>query len=162
VSLESIPISIIGSTHFLMWNTLCYPCCFSFGFVQVLQHRYWVVCCLKVVPSGKWFIHKVEIPIDIRRDVTYIFYLFLCLVSVVVAAVAAFNAIGEGFWLYFGSVLWIRDCRQPLAMNLFMTATSKAQHSYVAGTACLSLLGVILLRNFKIYWSNGNGKLGSS
>jgi protein NrfD len=39
----------------------------------------------------------------------------------------------------------------PLAMNLFMTATSKRKFAYVAGTACLSLLGVILLRNFILY-----------
>ncbi|MGL4448999.1 MAG: NrfD/PsrC family molybdoenzyme membrane anchor subunit, partial [Shewanella sp.] len=65
---------------------------------------------------------------------------------------AAFNAIGFGFW---GWVFWLGimglGLSGPLAMNLFMTATSKRKWAYVAGTACLSLLGVILLRHFILY-----------
>ncbi|MGX2955228.1 MULTISPECIES: cytochrome c nitrite reductase subunit NrfD [Shewanella] len=109
---------------------------------------------LKGNPDGKevHFIHKIEIPL-ILVEIAVIFTFFAGLVLTGgQSKVAAFNAIGEGFW---GWVFWlgILGCGLsiPLAMNLFMTATAKRKWSYVAATATLSLLGVILLRHFILY-----------
>ncbi|MGI2176099.1 cytochrome c nitrite reductase subunit NrfD [Shewanella ulleungensis] len=105
-------------------------------------------------PNGKevHFIHRVEIPL-ILGEIVLMFTFFAGLIlSGGQSKAAAFTAIGEGVW---GWVFWFGimglGLSAPLAMNLFMTATSKRKFSYVAGTACLSLLGVILLRNFILY-----------
>ncbi|AZG33673.1 MAG: cytochrome c nitrite reductase subunit NrfD [Shewanella psychromarinicola] len=141
--------------HFPMWNTPVLPLLFlvsglSSGAAASLLGG----VLLKGSPNGQEvrFIHKVEIPL-ILGEMLLIFTFFLGLVfSGGQSKVAAFNAIGEGFW---GLVFWFGimglGLSAPLAMNLFMTATSKRKYSYVAGTACLSLLGVILLRNFVLY-----------
>ena len=109
---------------------------------------------LKGSPNGQEvrFIHRVEIPL-ILGEIFLIFTFFMGLVlSGGQSKVAALNAIGEGFW---GLIFWFGimglGLSAPLAMNLFMNATSKRKFSYVAGTACLSLLGVIMLRNFVLY-----------
>ncbi|MFB2760039.1 cytochrome c nitrite reductase subunit NrfD [Shewanella xiamenensis] len=109
---------------------------------------------LNANPNAKevHFIHKVEIPL-ILVEIVLIFTFFMGLVlSGGQSKFAAFNAIGYGFW---GWIFWIGivglGLSGPLAMNLFMTATSKRKWAYVAGTACLSLIGVLLLRNFILY-----------
>ncbi|MGX9461813.1 cytochrome c nitrite reductase subunit NrfD [Shewanella sp. A14] len=109
---------------------------------------------LKGSPNGKEvrFIHRVEIPL-ILGEIVLLFTFFMGLVlSGGQSKIAAFTAIGEGVW---GWIFWFGimglGLSAPLAMNLFMNATSKRKFSYVAGTACLSLLGVILLRNFVLY-----------
>ncbi|MCF1437362.1 MAG: polysulfide reductase NrfD [Shewanella sp.] len=61
-------------------------------------------------------------------------------------------ALGLGFWgwIFWGGIIGL-GLSVPLAMNLFMTASAKRHFSYVAFTACMSLLGVLLLRNFILY-----------
>ena len=141
--------------HFPMWNTAVLPLLFlvsglSSGAAASLLGG----VLLKGNPDGAevHFIHKVEIPL-ILTEIVLMFTFFLGLVfSGGQSKAAAFNAIGEGFW---GFIFWFGimglGLSAPLAMNLFMTATSKRKFSYVAGTACLSILGVILLRNFILY-----------
>ncbi|VEF27959.1 tetrathionate reductase subunit C [Shewanella baltica] len=98
------------------------------------------------------FIHKVEIPL-ILVEIVLLFTFFVgLLLTGGQSKIAAFNALGYGFW---GWIFWVGiiglGLSGPLAMNLFMTTTSKRKWAYVAGTACLSLIGVLLLRNFILY-----------
>ncbi|MBO1896280.1 polysulfide reductase NrfD [Shewanella sp. BF02_Schw] len=141
--------------HFPMWNTGVLPLLFlASGLSSGAAASLLGGVLLKGNPNGAEvrFIHKIEIPL-ILGEILLMFTFFLGLVfSGGQSKVAAFNAIGVGFW---GFVFWFGimglGLSAPLAMNLFMTATSKRKFSYVAGTACLSLLGVILLRNFILY-----------
>jgi len=141
--------------HFPMWNTGVLPLLFlvsglSSGAAASLLGG----VLLKGNPNGAevHFIHKIEIPL-ILAEMLLMFTFFMGLVfSGGQSKVAALTALGEGFW---GLVFWFGimglGLSAPLTMNLFMTTTSKRKFSYVAGTACLSLLGVILLRNFILY-----------
>ncbi|ABV89275.1 cytochrome c nitrite reductase subunit NrfD [Shewanella pealeana] len=109
---------------------------------------------LKGNPDGKevHFIHNIEIPM-ILVEIVLIFTFFTGLILTGgQSQVAAFAAIGEGFW---GWIFWagivVVGLSMPLAFNLFMKASSKRKFSYVAITASCSLIGVLLLRNFILY-----------
>ncbi|QDF65764.1 cytochrome c nitrite reductase subunit NrfD [Shewanella sp. SNU WT4] len=98
------------------------------------------------------FIHKIEIPL-ILIELVLLFTFFLGLIlSGGQKQVAAFNAIGQGFWgwIFWGGIIGL-GLSIPLAMNLFMSASSQRKFSYVAFTASMSLLGVLLLRHFILY-----------
>ncbi|WP_065188733.1 cytochrome c nitrite reductase subunit NrfD [Shewanella woodyi] len=109
---------------------------------------------LKGNPDGKevHFIHNIEIPI-ILLELVLLFTFFAGLIlSGGQSQVAALTAIGEGFWgwVFWGGVV-VMGLSMPLALNLFMKASSKREFSYVAMTASFSLVGVLLLRNFILY-----------
>ncbi|MGI2261121.1 cytochrome c nitrite reductase subunit NrfD [Shewanella sp. GXUN23E] len=98
------------------------------------------------------FIHKIEIPL-ILIELLVIFTFFAGLIlSGGQKQQAAANALGLGFWgwVFWGGIIGL-GLSVPLAMNLFMTASAKRRFGYVAFTACMSLLGVLLLRNFILY-----------
>ncbi|MCL1038940.1 cytochrome c nitrite reductase subunit NrfD [Shewanella corallii] len=98
------------------------------------------------------FIHKIEIPL-ILIELLVIFTFFAGLVLSGGAKLeAAGNALGQGFWgwIFWGGIIGL-GLSLPLAMNLFMTASAQRRFSYVAFTASMSLLGVLLLRNFILY-----------
>ncbi|QQX81666.1 cytochrome c nitrite reductase subunit NrfD [Shewanella sp. KX20019] len=109
---------------------------------------------LKGDPDGKevHFIHRIEIPLILTELVLLFTFFAGLIVSGGQKQVAAMAAIGTGFW---GAVFWLGivtlGLTTPLAMNLFMEASSKRKLSYVVVTACCSLLGVLLLRNFILY-----------
>lgn len=109
---------------------------------------------LKGNPDGKevHFIHNIEIPI-ILVELVLLFTFFAGLIlSGGQSQVAALTAIGEGFWgwIFWGGIV-VMGLSMPLALNLFMKASSKRKFSYVAMTASFSLVGVLLLRNFILY-----------
>ncbi|QQX80787.1 cytochrome c nitrite reductase subunit NrfD [Shewanella sp. KX20019] len=109
---------------------------------------------LKGNPDGKevHFIHHIEIPL-ILFELVLIFTFFIGLIiSGGQSQVAAFTALGQGFWgwIFWAGIILV-GLTLPLAFNLFMTASSKRKLSYVAITASCSLLGVLLLRNFILY-----------
>lgn len=98
------------------------------------------------------FIHKIEIPL-ILTELVMLFTFFAGLVlSGGQRQVAAWNALGPGFWgwVFWGGIIGL-GLSLPLAMNLFMTASAQRRFSYVAATASMSLLGVLLLRHFILY-----------
>ncbi|QFU21244.1 cytochrome c nitrite reductase subunit NrfD [Shewanella eurypsychrophilus] len=109
---------------------------------------------LKGNPDGKevHFIHKIEIPLILFELVLLFTFFIGLIISGGQSQVAAFTAIGEGFW---GWIFWagiiVIGLTLPLAFNLFMTVSAKRKLSYVAITASCSLLGVLLLRNFILY-----------
>ena len=109
---------------------------------------------MKGSPDGKevHFIHNIEIPI-ILVEMVLIFTFFVGLIlSGGASKIAAFRAIGEGFWgwVFWGGIVFV-GLSLPLAFNLFMKASAKRKFSYVAVTAMCSLTGVLLLRNFILY-----------
>lgn len=111
-------------------------------------------------PDGREvrFIHKIEIPL-ILIEILLIFTFFMGLVlSGGQSQVAAYAAIGEGFWgwIFWGGILGL-GLSFPLAANLFMSASRQRRFSYVAVTACFSLTGVLLLRNFILYTGQMTG-----
>ncbi|SQH78065.1 formate-dependent nitrite reductase, membrane subunit [Shewanella benthica] len=109
---------------------------------------------LKGNPNGieVRFIHGIEIPmILIEMGVLFTFFAGLIL-SGGQSQVAAFNALGEGFWgwIFWAGVVGL-GLTLPLAFNLWMKVSADRKFAYVTVTASFSLVGVLLLRNFILY-----------
>ncbi len=104
------------------------------------------------------FIHRIEIPM-ILIEIMLLFTFFAGLIlSGGQSQVAALNAIGEGFWgwIFWGGVVGV-GLTLPLAFNLWMKVSAERKFTYVAVTACFSLIGVLLLRNFILYTGQMTG-----
>jgi len=115
---------------------------------------------LKGNPNGTEvrFIHGIEIPmILIEMAILFTFFAGLIL-SGGQSQVAAFNALGEGFWgwIFWGGVVGL-GLTLPLAFNLWMKVSADRKFAYVAVTASFSLVGVLLLRNFILYTGQMTG-----
>ncbi|MCG9695664.1 cytochrome c nitrite reductase subunit NrfD [Shewanella sp. Isolate11] len=104
------------------------------------------------------FIHSIEIPL-ILIEIILIFTFFVGLIlSGGQSEVAAFNAIGFGFWgwIFWAGIIGV-GLTLPLAFNLWMKVSADRKFTYVAVTASFSLIGVFLLRNFILYTGQMTG-----
>lgn len=101
--------------------------------------------------TAKW-VHSFERPV-----VMFELFVMLCFFTGLIFSggqgeVAAYNAIGSGFWaswFWWGVIIF--GMLTPLALNFFMPAAVRHKNGFIVIVTVLSLVGVLMLRTFVLY-----------
>jgi protein NrfD len=102
-------------------------------------------------PSVKW-VHSFERPVVLFELFVIVTFFTGLIFSGGQNEVAAWNAIGGGFWSswFWYGVIGI-GMLLPLALNYFSPGEVKLNHGFILVVTTLSLIGVLMLRTFVLY-----------
>jgi len=102
-------------------------------------------------PSVSW-VHRFERPVVLFELFVLVTFFTGLIFSGGQAQVAAWNAIGGGFWStwFWGGVI-VCGMLLPLALNAVVPKTVKHNSGFILLVTTLSLLGVLMLRTFILY-----------
>ncbi|MGR5094745.1 cytochrome c nitrite reductase subunit NrfD [Vibrio maritimus] len=102
-------------------------------------------------PSVKW-VHSFERPVVLFELFVIVTFFTGLIFSGGQNEVAAWNAIGGGFWSswFWYGVIGI-GMLLPLGLNYFSPGEVKLNHGFILVVTTLSLIGVLMLRTFVLY-----------